>query len=77
LPQEELAPLDHFLGREGVVGLSGITERSGMALWAQVLISGEALQIGKKAMENILEQERVFYKPLFEYVHILSEQFLR
>ena len=30
------------VGREGVVGLSGITKRNGMAFWAQVQISGEA-----------------------------------
>src|SRR5215475_3339579 len=62
------------VGRESVVGLSGITEKSGMSLWAQVQISGEAMQIGTKALENILEQERVFLRLLFEYMHTLNEQ---
>jgi len=33
------------VGREGAVGLSGITKRNGMAFSAHVQISGEALQI--------------------------------
>ncbi len=32
------------VGREGIVGLSGITKRNGMVLWAQVQISGEAIE---------------------------------
>jgi CRP-like cAMP-binding protein len=62
------------VGREGVVGLSGITRRTGMALWAQVQISGEALQIGVKTLQSMLEQESALYKVLFEYTHALSEQ---
>jgi len=62
------------VGREGVVGLSGITKRTGMAFWAQVQISGEALQIGVKTLQSMLEQESAFYKLLFEYTHALSEQ---
>ncbi len=62
------------VGREGVVGLSGITKRNGMALWAQVQISGEALQIGVKTLQSMLEQEIALYKLLFEYTHALSEQ---
>jgi CRP-like cAMP-binding protein len=62
------------IGREGVVGLSGITKRTGMAFWAQVQISGEALQIGVKTLQSMLEQEIALYKLLFEYTHALSEQ---
>jgi len=62
------------IGREGVVGLSGIAKRNGMACWAQVQISGEALQIGAKTLQDMLGQESAFYKSLFEYTHTLSEQ---
>jgi len=62
------------IGREGVVGLSGITKRTGMAFCAQVQISGEALQIGVKTLQSMLEQESALYKLLFEYTHALSEQ---
>jgi CRP-like cAMP-binding protein len=62
------------VGREGVVGLSGIIKRTGMACWAQVQISGEALQIGVKTLQSMLDQEIALYKPLFEYTHALSEQ---
>jgi len=62
------------VGREGVVGLSGIAKRNGMALWAQVQISGEALQIGAKALQDMLKQESALYELLFEYTHALSEQ---
>ncbi len=65
------------VGREGIVGLSGITNRNRMAFWAQVQISGEAMQIGTKILQNILRQESAFYKPLFEYTHTLSEQIAR
>ncbi len=54
------------IGREGVIGLSGITKRTGMAFWAQVQISGEALQIGVKTLQSMLEQESAFYKLLFD-----------
>jgi CRP-like cAMP-binding protein len=62
------------VGREGVVGLSGITKGNGMAFWAHVQISGEALQIDTKTLQSMLQQESAFYKLLFEYTHTLSEQ---
>ena len=62
------------VGREGVVGLSGIARRTGMACWAQVQISGEALRIGVKTLQNMLDQESAVYKLFFEYTHALSEQ---
>jgi CRP-like cAMP-binding protein len=62
------------IGREGVVGLSGITKRNGMSFCAQVQLSGEALQISTKELQNMLGQEKVFYELLFEYTHTLSEQ---
>jgi CRP-like cAMP-binding protein len=62
------------VGREGVVGLSGITRRNGMALWAQAPISGEALRIDTKTLQSMLDREIAFYKLLFEYTHSLSEQ---
>src|SRR5262245_6222067 len=62
------------VGREGVVGLSGITNRNGMALWAQVQISGEALQIPSKILQDMLREEIAFLRLLFEYTHSLSEQ---
>jgi CRP-like cAMP-binding protein len=60
--------------REGIVGLSGIAKRNGMVFSAQVQISGEALQISTKALQNMLGQESAFYQLLFEYTHTLSEQ---
>jgi CRP-like cAMP-binding protein len=62
------------IGREGVVGLSGIAKRNGMAFSAQVRISGDALQIGARALQSMLEQESAFYKLLFEYTYTLSKQ---
>jgi CRP-like cAMP-binding protein len=62
------------VGREGVVGLSGVTKRNGMAFWAQVQISGEALQIDTRTLQSMLGREIAFYKLLFEYTHTLSEQ---
>jgi len=62
------------VGREGAVGLSGVTKRNGMAFSAQVQISGEALQIDAKTLQSMLEQESALYKLLFEYTHTLSEQ---
>jgi hypothetical protein len=37
-----------------------------MAFWAQMQISGMALQIRIKTLQAMLEQEITFYKPLFE-----------
>jgi CRP-like cAMP-binding protein len=62
------------IGREGIVGLSGIARRDGMAFWAQVQISGEALQINAKTLQDMLAQESAFYELLFEYTYALSEQ---
>jgi CRP-like cAMP-binding protein len=62
------------VGREGVVGLSGVAKRNGMAFWAQTQISGEALQIGARTLQDALGWERVFYEMLFKYAHTLSEQ---
>ncbi len=61
------------VGREGIVGLSGISNRNGMAFWAQVQISGEALLIGSKILQDMLREEVAFYKLLFEYTHNLSD----
>ena len=62
------------VGREGVVGLSGITKRNEMAFRAQAQISGDALRIDAKTLQSMLVQESAFYKLLFEYTHTLSEQ---
>jgi CRP-like cAMP-binding protein len=62
------------IGREGIVGLSGIARRKGVAFWAQVQISGEALQISAKTLQDMLAQERAFYELPFKYTHALSEQ---
>lgn len=62
------------VGREGVVGLSGIMKRNEMAFWGQVQISGDALRIDTKTLQRIFERESTFYKLLFEYTHTLSEQ---
>jgi hypothetical protein len=48
----------------GDIILSGITKRNGMAFWAQVRISGEALQIGARTLQSMLEHEIAFYKLL-------------
>jgi CRP-like cAMP-binding protein len=53
------------VGREGIVGLSGISRRNGMTFWAQAQISGEALQIDAKTLQSMLEQESEFYKLLY------------
>jgi len=62
------------VGREGIVGLSGITSKNGIPRWSQVQIFGEAFQISSKIMQDILKVEIAFYKPLFEYTHSLSGQ---
>jgi CRP-like cAMP-binding protein len=50
------------IGREGVVGLSGITKRNGMSFCAQVQISGEALHIStKELLEKSAWPARAFY----------------
>ena len=43
-----------LVGREGVVGVPGITKRNGMALWAQAHISGEALLVGALELASAL-----------------------
>lgn len=62
------------IGREGVAGLSVITKISGIKFWARVQISGEALQIDARALQNIIRQESAFYILLFKYMHTLSGQ---
>jgi CRP-like cAMP-binding protein len=62
------------IGREGVAGLSVITKINGIKLWARVQISGEALQIDARTLQNIIRQESAFYILLFKYMHTLSEQ---
>jgi len=62
------------VGREGVVGLSGLAKRNGMALWAQVQISGEAFQVSLESLQGVLRQEIALYDLLFEYSNTLSEQ---
>jgi CRP-like cAMP-binding protein len=62
------------VGQEGVVGLSGIAKRNGMALWAQMQISDEAFQVGLKILQGMLRQEIALYDLLFEYSNTLSEQ---
>jgi CRP-like cAMP-binding protein len=62
------------IGREGVVGLSGLAKRNGMALWAQMQISGEAFQVSLEILQSMLRQEIALYDLLFEYSHTLSEQ---
>ena len=53
------------IGREDMVDLSGIARRTGMARWAQVQISGEALRVGVKTLQSMLDQESAFYKLFF------------
>jgi CRP-like cAMP-binding protein len=62
------------IGREGVAGLSLITKINGIKLWARVQISGEALQIDARTLQNIIRQESAFYILLFKHMHTLSEQ---
>jgi len=62
------------IGREGVAGLSLITKINGIKLWARVQISGEALQIDARTLQNIIRQESPFHILLFKYMHTLSEQ---
>jgi CRP-like cAMP-binding protein len=62
------------VGREGMVGFSGITKRNGIKLQAYVRISGEALQIDAKPLQNMIEQESAFWGLLFDYTNALSEQ---
>jgi CRP-like cAMP-binding protein len=62
------------IGREGVAGLSVITKINGIKFWARVQISGEALQIDGRTLQNIIRQESAFHILLFKYMHTLSEQ---
>ena len=62
------------IGREGVAGLSVITKINGIKLWARVQISGEALQIDARTLQNIIRQESEVHILLFKYMHTLSEQ---
>ena len=62
------------IGREGVAGLSLITKINGIKLWARVQISGEALQIDARTLQNIIRQESAFQILLFKYMHTLSGQ---
>jgi CRP-like cAMP-binding protein len=62
------------IGREGVAGLSVITKINGIKLWARVQISGEALQIDARTLQNIIRQESAFHILLFKYMHTLSGQ---
>jgi CRP-like cAMP-binding protein len=62
------------IGREGVAGLSVITKINEIKLWAHVQISGEALQIDARTLQNIIRRESAFYILLFKYMHTLSEQ---
>ena len=63
------------IGREGMVGFSGITKRNEIKLRAYVRISGEALQIDAKTLQNMIEQESAFLGLLFDYTYTLSAQF--
>jgi CRP-like cAMP-binding protein len=63
------------IGREGMVGFSGITKRNEIKLRAYVRISGEALQIDAKTLQNMIEQEGAFLGLLFDYTYTLSAQF--
>ena len=62
------------IGREGMVGFSGITKSNGMKLRAYVRISGEALRIDAEAIQNMIEQESAFLEMLFDYTYALSAQ---
>jgi CRP-like cAMP-binding protein len=62
------------IGREGVAGLSVITKINEIKLWPRVQISGEALQIDARTLQNIIRRESAFYILLFKYMHTLSEQ---
>jgi CRP-like cAMP-binding protein len=63
------------VGREGMVGFSGITKRNGMKLRAYVRISGEALQIDAETLQNMIEQESAVLGLLFDYTYTLTAQF--
>jgi CRP-like cAMP-binding protein len=63
------------IGREGMVGFSGIEKRHGTNLGAYVRISGEALQIDAKTLRNMIEQESAFLELLFDYTCTLTAQF--
>jgi CRP-like cAMP-binding protein len=62
------------IGREGMVGFSGTTKRNGIKLWAYVRISGEALQIDAKTLQNMIEQESAFGGLLFDNTYTLRAQ---
>jgi CRP-like cAMP-binding protein len=62
------------IGREGMVGFSGITKRNGIKLRAYVGVSGEALRIEAKTLQNMIEQESAFLELLFDYTYTLSAQ---
>ena len=62
------------IGREGVAGLSVITKINGIKLWVRVQISGEALQIDARTLQNIIRRESAFHILFFKYMHTLSGQ---
>ncbi|HEX5085598.1 MAG TPA: Crp/Fnr family transcriptional regulator [Blastocatellia bacterium] len=62
------------IGREGMVGFSGITKRNGIKLRAYVRVSGEALRIEAKTLQNMIEQESGFLELLFDYTNTLIAQ---
>jgi CRP-like cAMP-binding protein len=62
------------IGREGMVGFSGITKRNGIKLRAYVRVSGEALRIEAKTLQNMIEQESAFLELLFDYTNTLIAQ---
>src|SRR5215468_6178500 len=62
------------IGREGVAGLSVIAKINGIKLWARVQISGEALQIDARTLQNIIRQESAFHILLFEHTRTFSGQ---
>src|SRR5262245_34169131 len=51
------------------------SKRNGINLRAYVRISGEALQIDAKTLQNMIEQESAFLGLLFDYTYTLSAQF--
>ena len=61
------------IGREGVIGLSGLKRRNDSLYRARVQMSGGALRIGVKTLLAVLEEERAWYEFL-EYAQALSEQ---
>jgi len=63
-----------MIGRDGLIGFSGASQRKGMAFRAQVQVAGAAQRISAKALRAVIKQEIGLYEPLLDQALTLGEQ---